>query len=69
MDKAYYTISEISEITGLGRTKLYEEVNSGRLVAKKCGSRTLVPKESFCHWMETLPNYPKPNLLPSRVDR
>lgn len=31
MEKLGYTIDEFAEKAGLGRTKIYEELNSGRL--------------------------------------
>ena len=40
--KLSYSISEVMALTGLGRTKLYEEINSGRLPARKSGRRTLI---------------------------
>ena len=57
MEKAFYTVAEIIEMTGLGRTKVYEEINSNSLKAKKCGSRTLVTAASFHEWAEKLEPY------------
>lgn len=54
MEKEFYKVSEIIEITGLGRTKVYEEINSGSLKAKKCGTRTLIPVKSFLEWKNNL---------------
>lgn len=59
MEKTFYTISEIIKTTGLGRTKIYEEINLGFLEAKKCGARTLISADAFKKWMDTLPNYRK----------
>ena len=44
------TINEFVEGYGIGRTKTYEEINSGRLKAVKCGRRTLIPIESAEKW-------------------
>ncbi len=57
MEKAFYTVAEIIEMTGLGRTKVYEEINSNSLKAKKCGSRTLVTAASFHEWKDHLPDF------------
>lgn len=57
MEKVFYTVAEIIEITGLGRTKVYEEINSNALKAKKCGTRTLVTAESFHEWSKNLKPY------------
>ena len=40
--KLAYTIPEFSEASGLGRSKIYEEISAGRLKAVKCGARTLI---------------------------
>jgi hypothetical protein len=32
-----YTVKDAVKITGMSRTRLYEELKSGRLVAKKVG--------------------------------
>lgn len=61
MEKSFYTVAEIIEITGLGRTKVYEEINSNALKANKCGARTLVSTESFAEWSKNLKPY-----VPSR---
>ena len=57
MEKVFYTVAEIIEITGLGRTKVYEEINSNALKAKKCGTRTLIEASSFQEWIASLPSY------------
>ena len=57
MEKAYLTVSEVILSTGLGRTKLYEEINSGRLKAKKCGRRTLIPITAYNAWLINLDDY------------
>lgn len=53
----YYSISETSRITGLGRTRLYQELNSGRLKAKKLGNRTVISGEAIDLFMAALPDY------------
>ena len=40
--KIAYSISEVITLTGLGRTKLYAEINEGHLPARKLGRRTLI---------------------------
>jgi excisionase family DNA binding protein len=56
--KIAYTIEETSKITGLGRTRLYEELNSGRLKGVKAGRRTLILYSSIQQWLENLESYP-----------
>ena len=57
MSKEFLTVKEVTEKTGLGRTKIYEEINSGALKAKKCGTRTLISEESYKIWVSNLPEY------------
>jgi excisionase family DNA binding protein len=52
-----YTIDELSDASGVGRTKIYEEIRSGRLRAKKLGSRTLITAEAANDWVKQLPDY------------
>lgn len=52
-----YTIDETTKITGLGRTRLYEELNAGRLKGVKAGRRTLILHSSIEQWLETLETY------------
>ena len=41
-DKIAYTSNEAREVTGIGRTKLYELINAGKLKPAKIGTRTLL---------------------------
>ena len=40
--KIAYTINEAREVSGIGRTKLYELINAGKLKPAKIGTRTLI---------------------------
>ena len=42
-----YTIAETCRLSSLGRTRVYELVNSGALKATKVGKRTLVSAQSL----------------------
>ncbi len=42
MDKLTYSMDEAAHITGICKTKLYEEVNEGRLEMVKCGRRSII---------------------------
>jgi excisionase family DNA binding protein len=54
-NKRAYTIAEISQLTGLGRTRLFGEIRSGRLRATKCGRRTLILAEDLEAFLGSLP--------------
>jgi excisionase family DNA binding protein len=53
-----YTVKDAARMTGMSRTRLYEELKSGRLVAKKVGRSTLIPHESIEAWLKNLETYP-----------
>jgi excisionase family DNA binding protein len=53
-----YTIKDAVKLTGMSRTRLYEELKNGRLVAKKVGRSTLIPHESLEAWLDNLETYP-----------
>ena len=50
------TVRAFCDRYSIGRTAFYEEINSGRLIAKKRGSKILVPLVNARAWLETLPN-------------
>lgn len=39
---------------GIGKTKVYEEINGGRLRALKFGKKTLIPTDQFAAWLAAL---------------
>ena len=39
----------------IGRTKAYEEINSGRLKARKAGRRTIITTDDAEEWLSRLP--------------
>jgi hypothetical protein len=50
-----YRIPPLSEATGVGRTKIYEEIAAGRLIASKVGSITIVTHPNALRWLRSLP--------------
>ncbi len=51
------SIEEAKAATGLGRTKLYQLINSGELKAKKIGKRTIVLKDDLEAFLNGLQSY------------
>lgn len=49
------SVSEACKIMGIGRTKIYEEINCRRLDARKYGTRTLISEAAINDWMTSLP--------------
>lgn len=49
------TINDACKITGLGRTKIYGEINAGRLPSRKAGQRTLIRMADLQAFIDELP--------------
>ena len=54
-EKDACSISETAEISGLGRTKIYEEIKAGRLIARKVGDRTIILRTDREAYLSALP--------------
>lgn len=50
-----FSVRQISEIYSIGRTKIYEELKSGRLRARKIGKHTVILEEDAEDWLRRLP--------------
>ena len=55
------SIEEVQKISGLGRTKVYQLINSGSLIARKSGKRTLILRSDLEAFLTNLPSYASPN--------
>ena len=49
-----YTITEISKIFKISRSKIYLEIKAGKLHPKKIGSRTIVLSSEITRWLNQL---------------
>ena len=54
--KVFLSVNEFCSAVGIGRSLFYEELGAGRLKAKKCGKRTLIPVSELEEWPKRLPN-------------
>ena len=52
LTKSAYSIDEFCEDNGLGRTRVYEEISSGRLRTLKVGRRRLITAEAATAWRQ-----------------
>jgi excisionase family DNA binding protein len=52
-------VNEACTALSVSRSKLYEELQSGRLTARKSGARTLIPVASIDAWLNDLPTLPE----------
>lgn len=57
MAKAYGTLPEAVEYSGLSRSRIYEALKAGELTAKKAGRRTLIPFAELEAYLAGLPNF------------
>jgi hypothetical protein len=61
-----FSIRQFSEIYNIGRTKIYEELKSGRLCGRKIGRHTIILEDDAEEWLARLPvadgdsTYPQP---------
>jgi hypothetical protein len=56
-----YSLDDITALGGPGKTKLYDGINRGALVAHKCGRKTIVLPPDLKRYLQGLPTYePKP---------
>jgi hypothetical protein len=49
------SIARFSEDYAVGRTKIYEELKSGRLRGRKIGKRTIISRDDAESWLQCLP--------------
>lgn len=49
-------ITDAARVAGVGRSTNYEEINAGRLKARKAGRRTLIARADLQAWLDALPN-------------
>jgi hypothetical protein len=53
--KLAYSIAELCQMAGVGRSFLYEEVKAGHLVVTKAGRRSIVLHADAIAWLTGLP--------------
>lgn len=57
MTKAYGTVPDAVQYSGLSRSALYEALRRGDLVARKAGRRTLISFADLDAYLSSLPTY------------
>lgn len=55
LNKKAFSIKEFSEVVSLGKTRIYEEIKSGRLKVCKIGRRTIITDQAADEWLQSLP--------------
>ena len=54
--KLPHSINGVGALSGLGRTKIFAEIKQGKLIARKCGRRTLILEDDLLKWLHALPD-------------
>lgn len=60
--KLAYSIPELAKYTSLCRNGVYDALNSGELIGRKFGNRTIVLRSEAMRWLKSLPKYQPENL-------
>lgn len=53
--KSLYDVPGFLLDHGISRTRLYEEIKAGRLIARKIGGRTVIDGDDAAAWRASLP--------------
>jgi hypothetical protein len=53
-----YTVEAFAAAHGISRSQTFKEIASGRLPARKVGSRTIITSEDAAKWRRSLPRVP-----------
>ncbi|MBS1767178.1 MAG: helix-turn-helix domain-containing protein [Acidobacteria bacterium] len=54
LPKLAYSVAEVCELIGLGRTGVFKEIRERRLRVVKAGRRTLIPAAELKAWLDRL---------------
>jgi excisionase family DNA binding protein len=54
VEKLLADLRDVTELTGIGKTRLYEEIAQGRLRTVRVGKRRLVTREALGNWVTLL---------------
>ena len=57
-DKLAYSISEVGQLSGLGRSSIYKAIAEGSLVARKSGRRTVILAADLAEWLRSMSPVP-----------
>lgn len=50
-----FSVESFATAHNIGRSKVFDEISSGRLKARKVDRRTIITAEDAAHWRSSLP--------------
>ena len=53
--KLTHSIDDVTKLTGVGRSFIYEAIKAGNLLVRKAGRRTLILDADLNAWLASLP--------------
>jgi excisionase family DNA binding protein len=53
--KLTHSIDDVTKLTGVGRSFIYEAIKAGNLIVRKAGRRTLIFDADLNAWLASLP--------------
>jgi hypothetical protein len=70
-----YSVAQLVKATSIGRTKIFHEIEKGRLRATRVGGRTVITADDACAWLANaqrehkMDHQPKPRELRAPAKR
>lgn len=58
IEKPAYTVAELLTFHAAGRSRLYEDIASGALPARKLGDKTIILHHEYMAYLDALPRFP-----------
>lgn len=49
------SVTEACSVAGIGRSRLYQAISSGQLIARKFGNRTIILRNDLMQFLGSLP--------------
>ena len=65
--KLAHSIDDVTKLTGIGRSFVYEEIKAGRLLVRKAGRRTIIFDADLGAWLTSLPEKSSAAPQPSKL--
>ena len=54
-DRLAISVMDAARLTGVGRSTIQQNINTGQLKARKAGRRTLILRDDLQAWLDAMP--------------